>query len=316
MVVDLTLFCSDNCKTSIFDYHRSCKNCSFDLCLICCRELRSGQLLGGADPIELEFVNRGIHYLHGEEDKLQQNAPHGNAKPEIRESHADANPEIREWSRSGWHAENDGSIPCPKVNDECCGSFLELRSVLGPNFISELVYKAEELAKEYKLHDSVEIPDSWCSCLKLGRNVDGRNNNTRKAASREDSCDNFLYCPTAVDLQHDDLKHFQWHWNKGEPVIVSNVLECTSGLSWEPLVMWRAFRQITNTKHDQHLDVKAIDCLDWCEVCLISQLEFVGFFVEIPFFLILMKLVSDLFEVYSFIYFIIELLCLELPCRE
>ncbi|KAH1256094.1 Lysine-specific demethylase JMJ25 [Glycine max] len=65
--------------------------------------------------------------------------------------------------------------------------------------------------------------------------------------------------------QYKDLRHFQWHWEKGEPVIVSNVLECTSGLSWEPLVMWRALRHVTNTKHGQHLAEKTIDCLDWTE---------------------------------------------------
>ncbi|KAH1226988.1 Lysine-specific demethylase JMJ25 [Glycine max] len=63
--------------------------------------------------------------------------------------------------------------------------------------------------------------------------------------------------------QYKDLRHFQWHWEKGEPVIVSNVLECTSGLSWEPLVMWRALRHVTNTKHGQYLAEKTIDCLDW-----------------------------------------------------
>ncbi|KAL3006875.1 hypothetical protein AAZX31_08G302600 [Glycine max] len=69
----------------------------------------------------------------------------------------------------------------------------------------------------------------------------------------------------AVDPQYKDLRHFQWHWEKGEPVIVSNVLECTSGLSWEPLVMWRALCHVTNTKHGQHLAEKTIDCLDCTE---------------------------------------------------
>ncbi|CAL0320627.1 unnamed protein product [Lupinus luteus] len=183
---------------------------------------------------------------------------------EIHELPADAEPNNRGWSRSEWRAERDGSIHCPKVNDECCRSFLELKSIFGQAFISELVYKAEELAKAYKLEDTIETPDNWCSCPKISRNTDVRNN-MRKAASREESTDNWLYCPVADDLRPFDLKHFQWHWNKGEPVIVSNVLECTSGLSWEPLVMWRAFRQITNTKNGQHLDVKVIDCLDWCE---------------------------------------------------
>lgn len=49
-------------------------------------------------------------------------------------------------------------------------------------------------------------------------------------------------------------------------MIVSNVLETASGLSWEPMVMWRACRQMKHTSHKEHLEVKAIDCLDWCGV--------------------------------------------------
>ncbi|KAG4394810.1 hypothetical protein GLYMA_20G104900v4 [Glycine max] len=259
---DERVYC-DNCKTSIFDYHRSCTKCSFDLCLICCRELRTGQLVGGADPIMLEFVCQGRDYLHGEENiSVKQNEPNA---VEQNEPNAVAETVVREWSRSGWHAESNGSIPCPKVNDECNHGFLELRSILGQHFITDLVHKANELAQAYKLQDVVKTPDNFCSCLRLDRNTDVRYNNMRKVASRADSRDNYLYCPRAVDLQDEDLRHFQWHWEKGEPVIVSNVLAKTSGLSWEPLVMWRAFRQMTKTKHEQHLDVKAIDCLDWCE---------------------------------------------------
>ncbi|KAE9594039.1 putative transcription factor C2H2 family [Lupinus albus] len=263
--LDERVYC-DNCKTSIFDYHRSCRNCSFDLCLTCCHELRDGQLLGGTDPVELEFIKCSLEYLHGgiekEKIKVKTKRMHADVKREIPQI---PEPDIRGWSRSGWHAESDASIPCPKVNDECCHGFLELKSIFGQTFISELVYKAEELAKAYKLQNAIETPGNSCSCLKISGNTDVRNN-MRKAASREDSSDNWLYCPKAVDLRPVDLKHFQWHWNKGEPVIVSNVLECTSGLSWEPLVMWRAFRQITNNnKHGKHLDVNVLDCLDWCE---------------------------------------------------
>ncbi|WVY97166.1 hypothetical protein V8G54_029317 [Vigna mungo] len=239
----------DNCKTSIFDYHRSCTECSFDLCLICCRELRSGQLLGGADPITLEFPFRGRDYLHGENLDKTVNQTESNDATE---------PLIREWSRAGWHAESNGSIPCPK---ECNHGFLELRSVLGQHFITDLLRKASGLAETFK-H---ETPDKVCLCSWPDRSA---NYGMRKAASRADSSDNYLYCPKAVQLQDEDLGHFRWHWEKGEPVIVSHVIDGTSGLSWEPLVMWRAFRQMTNTKREQHLDVKAIDCLDFCEVCL------------------------------------------------
>jgi len=255
-------FCSDNCKTSIFDYHRSCTECSFDLCLLCCRELRCGQLLGGADPFDFEFIFRGTDYLHG-----------GNAEEATRYKapHAGAEPEIHTWSKSGWHADSDGNIPCPKPEIKCDHGYLELKSVFPPDCISELVCKAKELADSMKLQDAEVTFDSSCSCLKPVRNKDDKHNNTREAALCKESRGNFLYCPRAVDLHRDDLGHFQWHWSKGEPVIVSNVLECTSGLSWELFVMWRAFRQINKNKSKSLLDVKALDCLDWCEVCSISQ---------------------------------------------
>jgi len=211
----------------------------------------------------LDFIWKGRGYLHGgkEIETENQNA-----------SNAGAKAEVHEWSRSGWHSQSNGSIPCPKVNNECNHGFLELRSILGQHFISELVCKGKELVQAYKIQNVFKPPDSFCSCLGLDRNTDVKNSNMRKAASRDNMADNYLYCPKAVDLQDKDLNHFQWHWEKGEPVIVSNVLECTSGLSWEPLVMWRALRHVASaTKRGQHLDVETIDCLDWCEVCLISQ---------------------------------------------
>jgi lysine-specific demethylase 3 len=32
--IEEILYC-DNCSTSIVDYHRSCPNCSYDLCVTC-----------------------------------------------------------------------------------------------------------------------------------------------------------------------------------------------------------------------------------------------------------------------------------------
>jgi lysine-specific demethylase 3 len=146
--------------------------------------------------------------------------------------------------------------------------------MLPPNCVSELVCKATQLKETIELKDAKETLDNSCSCLKsVTNNADDISDNIRKLAFREHSDDNFLYRPKAVDLHNHekDLRHFQWHWRKGEPVIVSNVLEsCTSGLSWESHVMWRAFHQISDTDHNSFFNVKAIDCLDWCEVCSIS----------------------------------------------
>ncbi|XP_027918050.1 lysine-specific demethylase JMJ25-like [Vigna unguiculata] len=258
---DERVYC-DNCKTSIFDYHRSCTLCSFDLCLICCRELRNGQLLGGAEPIMFDFSHKGRGYLHGEEVV--------NRRVNQTQSNDVAKPVVREWSRFGWHAESNGSIPCPKVSDESNHGFLELRSVLGQNFIYDLLCKANELALRHKLGTL----GNFCTC---SRNTNVRYHGMRKAASRANSSDNYLYCPRAVQPQDEDLEHFRWHWKNGEPVIVSHVIDSTSGLSWEPSVMCRALCHIAKSSHAQHLDVKAIDCLDFCEVKIKIHEFFTGY---------------------------------------
>ena len=191
-----------------------------------------------------------MDYLHGgKSKKILSEASNDSVKP-----------------TSEWKANADGSIPCPQKDRQGCGGGpLELRCMMSENFAMELVKKAEELADSCKLNDMPD-PLHQCLCLSGSGTCELSNNAVRKASSRENSDDNYLYCPIASKIQNDDLEHFRWHWGRGEPVIVSNVLETTQGLSWEPLVMWRACRQITNTNHSKHLDVEAIDCLDWCEV--------------------------------------------------
>ncbi|KAL5069321.1 hypothetical protein RYX36_020208 [Vicia faba] len=82
----------------------------------------------------------------------------------------------------------------------------------------------------------------------------------RKAASREGSNDNNIYCPEAKIAYLEDLLQFQWHWRKGEPVIVRNLLGggTFSSLLWEPSHMSHAISQ-------KHETVKAINCLSLCE---------------------------------------------------
>lgn len=168
-------------------------------------------------------------------------------------------------SKFEWKAKEDGSIPCPLEAMGGCGhGTLELRCMFSENPIAELVKRAEEIAGTCK--HLAPTPLQQCMCFNSVGEIDLSNDRLRKVASREGSDDNYLYCPRAQDIRHGDLKHFQWHWSRAEPVIVSNVLESASGLSWEPDVMWRAVRQLKHAKHDRQLEVKAIDCLDWCEV--------------------------------------------------
>ncbi|XP_051124201.1 lysine-specific demethylase JMJ25-like [Andrographis paniculata] len=257
---DERMYC-DICKTSIVDFYRSCPDCPLDLCLICCQELRDGCLKGGREEVVINYVDYGFEYLHG----------NGKVKKRTRklgeEGHNDMN-----GSKCEWRSAESGIIQCPPEWMGGCGKgILELKYVFEGDFVSKLLARADDLSKTLDL-DLYESFEQKCPCLdKKG------NDSLRRAAFRENSDDNFLYCPAAISLQPDDLGHFQWHWSKGEPVIVSNVLETTKGLSWEPMVMWRAFRQIKNDKHKQLLDVEAINCLDWCQVGINVHQFFKGY---------------------------------------
>ncbi|XP_042447815.1 lysine-specific demethylase JMJ25-like isoform X1 [Zingiber officinale] len=266
--LDERVYC-DNCRTSIFDYHRSCANCSYDLCLTCCHEIREGHAQGVIEE-EVNYVDYGEKYLHGDpcveypQDKLDLDVS------------VSIDSEDASKSAIVWKAKSNSDIPCPPQSMGGCGcGILELRSAFSDDRISDLVKRTEEFLKTYKIESIPVFSEQNCSCTAseglLNHNI------VRKAASRNDSYDNYLFCPNALEVHDEDLEHFQYHWIKGEPVIVSNVLETTSGLSWEPMVMWRAFRQITNVKHGQHLDVTAIDCLDWAELDVNIHHFFTGY---------------------------------------
>lgn len=229
---------SNHCATSIIDLHRCCPNCSYELCLSCCQEIREGRLSSRAE-VRFQYVNRGPDYIHGGDPFPEHIFPVENhTKPFIQ-----------------WNASNN-SIQCaPKELGGCGDCKLELKRIL-PKWFQELELKMDLLGS------TVPRRDLECSCAKSNTEV------LRRAASREGSDGNYLYCPTSNStLKEDELDHFQVHWAKGEPVIVRNVLESAAGLSWEPMVMWRALCENWDHKISSKMAVvKAIDCLACCEV--------------------------------------------------
>ncbi|KAE9616313.1 putative transcription factor C2H2 family [Lupinus albus] len=226
---DDRVYC-DNCNTSIVNFHRSCPNpnCRYDLCLTCCMELRNG--------------------LHG--DDISSSAS---------ERKADT-PSIT----SAWRAEINGRIPCPpKARGGCGSTILSLRRLFEANWVDKLISNVVELMTRYQ----PPIVDPSLRCLVCHSfDVEATQNSVRKAASRETSHDNLLYCPDAVKIGDTEFEHFQWHWRRGEPAVVRNVLEKGSGLSWHPMVMWRAFRGAKKILKEEAATFNAIDCLDWCQV--------------------------------------------------
>ncbi|PAN03574.1 hypothetical protein PAHAL_1G006000 [Panicum hallii] len=270
---DERIYC-DNCRTSIVDFHRSCNKCSYDLCLSCCRELRQGLNPGGHVSSDKCLPDAG-----GKEDRQQGSSHRKVANQEPSDGQDDifidnAVPsQDRTHCLTRWRVNSNGSIPCPPNEFGGCGSsVLELKCLSEEKFIADLLEKAKSLVNEVTV---LESGGSNCSCF---TESSGMNNGTsRKSACRENSHDNHIYCPTARDVQNGSLEHFQEHWLKGQPVIVRDTLALTSGLSWEPMVMWRALREKRDKTTDERLSVIALECLTWCEVDFNIHMFFDGY---------------------------------------
>ncbi|KAL0350359.1 UNVERIFIED_CONTAM: Lysine-specific demethylase [Sesamum radiatum] len=159
----------------------------------------------------------------------------------------------------------------------CDHGNLGLKSVYPDKWVSELLKKAESVAEMCSITDSPEASEGACSCLRSYQGSELESAKLCEAASREDSNDNFLYCPSAVNIGKLGVKHFQWHLYKGEPVIIRNVLSGTAGLSWEPLVMWRACRKSRKTNHSHILEFQVRNCLNWCEETINMHQFFKGY---------------------------------------
>nr|XP_051187439.1 lysine-specific demethylase JMJ26-like isoform X2 [Lolium perenne] len=251
---DERVFC-DNCRTSIFDLHRSCPNCSYELCISCCKELREEDLQGGTCREELvSYPNRGFDYMHG-----------GDPLPELINCEgtdlSSCQPKSKKWAASR------GIIRCPPTELGGCGEHvLKLRQIFPKDWLNKLNLNASWLNK--KLEPSNVVSRECPKCTK--------NENSRYAATRENSTDNCIYCPKSDNGEADDLKHFQSHWVKGEPVIVQGVLQKMPDLSWEPPHMWSAVHG-SSTSSDMR-NVKAIDCLSCCEVEICTQDFFNGYY--------------------------------------
>ncbi|XVE74268.1 hypothetical protein DITRI_Ditri12bG0003000 [Diplodiscus trichospermus] len=259
------LYCN-NCGTSIVDLHRVCPKCSYELCLTCCWEIR-GKCLRGGDKMVQRYYNRGKAYLHGGKP-----LPLAAVKKKNKTS---SRRRIKLLSK--WQVKGNDDIPCPVERLGGCGhERLELKCLLPANWVSTLKIKAERLVEFHQLEDARGVLTKHCSCLKSDNEIGILNEAICSSASLNDCNESYLCSPLAKDIQQGDLEHFQWHWFKGEPVIVRNVLELTSGLSWDPMVMWRAFRNVSN-KDSLNVNVRAIDCLDLCEVELNIHKFFVGY---------------------------------------
>ncbi|KAL5721385.1 hypothetical protein ACHQM5_005037 [Ranunculus cassubicifolius] len=247
-VSDGHIYCN-NCSASIWDYHRNCPHCSYDLCLTCCVEIRNGSIQGGGyDVTGKEFPNGEIKYSHGMTQG--QTCDRSSSKNLVR-------PE------SKWKIEENGRIFCP-----CGFSILEMKCMFPGNWVSRVKIKAMTIDSSYSPVTSSGSFKQWCACFNSLGKIDLCNKKLREAACREDSSDNYLYCYSAKDIQHKDFRHFQRHWTNGEPVIVPDILELTSGLSWDPMVMWGTYHE---RKGCSQTEVTPAECQSCCEKSILMS---------------------------------------------
>ncbi|CAH8357840.1 unnamed protein product [Eruca vesicaria subsp. sativa] len=127
--------CCNVCQVPVVDYYRRCPNCSYDLCLRCCQDLRA----------ESSVEIGGISQTRGERTGV----------PKLKLNFSNKFPE--------WEANSDGSIPCPSKEYGGCGSkSLNLARIFKMNWVAKLVKNAEEMVNGCKVSDlcSPELCDS------------------------------------------------------------------------------------------------------------------------------------------------------------
>ncbi|KAK4273449.1 hypothetical protein QN277_021849 [Acacia crassicarpa] len=113
--------CCNFCRIPITDYHRHCPNCTYDLCLNCCQDLREANV--NPEKItptdEAKLSNQNLLY------KLPD-----------------------------WRSNSDGSIPCPPKKYGGCGySPLNLSRIFKMNWVAKLVKNAEEMVSGCQINE-------------------------------------------------------------------------------------------------------------------------------------------------------------------
>ncbi|XP_078440742.1 jmjC domain protein JMJ24 [Wolffia australiana] len=233
--------CCDFCKMPILDYHRHCANCQFDLCLMCCQDLRRASLI-----YECEAVGR-TENIEG----------------------MTSNCAIEFSQFPDWRANSDGSIPCPhSASVSGCNTLLALRRIFKINWVARLVKHAEEMVNGCKISHKVSgskpsNPKTLCKCSR-----------------REGGFDNFLYCPPSQDMDYKNILQFHLHWEKGEPVILKRSFEPSLSACWDPLSIWRGIQELADDiVLEDDISVKAINCSTQSEVD-IGLRKFIQYYKE------------------------------------
>lgn len=127
--------CCNLCRIPITDYHRRCPSCSYDLCLICCRDLREATLHQSEEP--------QTEHAKTTDRNILSKFPH-------------------------WRSNDNGSIPCPPKEYGGCGySSLNLSRIFKMNWVAKLVKNVEEMVSGCRTSDADGPPETGLNALRL-----------------------------------------------------------------------------------------------------------------------------------------------------
>nr|KAJ0198003.1 hypothetical protein LSAT_V11C700350520 [Lactuca sativa] len=138
--------CCDFCRIPIIDYHRHCGNCSYDICLRCCQDVRKAS----------KEVSRNIQSNGGNEDSDSTLEKLSKQKMRLSNKLCD------------WKANSDGSVPCPPKEHGGCGhSPLMLKRIFKMNWVAKLVKNVDEMVSGCKMYENT-LPkiDGFCQDIK------------------------------------------------------------------------------------------------------------------------------------------------------
>lgn len=258
--------CCDVCRIPIFDYHRHCTTCYYDLCLACCRDLRESSAMNSKNK------STERHVADGSNDVASIAVDPGS--PERTINHKRVLPtsdgKTIEFSElfPKWKADADGSIPCGPVDAGGCGSSkLVLRRILKINWLAKLLKNTEEMVCGCKVSDQ-----EGCGVCPCTRSATSQTSETREwklsvCSQVNGTSKKLLYSPSADDLKHDGIDHFQKHWVKGEPVIIKHAFDPSFASKWDPVSVWKGIQEMEDGRmKEEDILVKAVDFLKQSEV--------------------------------------------------
>ncbi|PKI58528.1 hypothetical protein CRG98_021089 [Punica granatum] len=248
----------NNCKSSIVDLHRRCSNCSYILCLSCWWDFCQKVFPEGMKVLRNACANKRkssvLEYKELNGMKLIRKHDQENGCKVLTSCLSLA------YSKA---CNSVGGISCPVSEFGGCGNgVFDLRSSFPVIWIKELESKAEEIVCSYDFPEAFNS-DSCCSICD-GANYRASLEHLQQAAMRKYSNDNLLYYPSSLEVCADKREHFQKHWGRGHPVVVHDVLQKASDLSWDPVVMFYTYLEGSIAKHEGNQGTPP--CLECCEV--------------------------------------------------